>query len=151
MQGIDAGSWPLKCCSGYFISSDGVITFLFLLGPPGNLKKNKNKENYYASDSSSRCMIIFCTTLPCATGSGEYYILIVSIFFIKCIPVVGRLVSRTSWQPEEVQREGDLLCFLQWVEDVWSVAVNIIVEAVVIAVVRSAVKVVAVDRSELIN
>ena len=58
MQGIDAESWPLKCCSGYFISSDGVITFLFLLGPPGNLKKYKKKENYYASDSSSRCMIL---------------------------------------------------------------------------------------------
>ena len=36
------------------------------------------------------------------------------------------------------------------VVDVWSVAVNIIVEAVVIAVVRSAVKVVAVDRSEVV-
>ena len=46
---IDAGSWPLKCCSGYLKSSDGVITFLFLLGPPGNLKKYKKKENYYAS------------------------------------------------------------------------------------------------------
>ncbi len=45
-------------------------------------------------------LFIFCT------GSGEYYIFIVSIFFIECIPV-----SRTSWQPEEVQREGDLLCF----------------------------------------
>ena len=39
---------------------------------------------------------------------------------------------------------------LTMVVDVWSVAVNIIVEAVVIAVVRSAVKVVAVDSSEVV-
>ena len=42
-------------------------------------------------------LFIFCTTLPCATRSGEYYILIVFIFFIECIPVLGFLVSRTSW------------------------------------------------------
>ena len=36
------------------------------------------------------------------------------------------------------------------VVDVWSVAVNIIVAAVVIAVVRSAVKVVAIDISEVV-
>ncbi len=139
----------------YFISSDGVITFLFLLGPPGNLKKYKKKENYYASDSSSRCMISnssrqissssiisisrrilpeivlyasFSFALLILYNDNNqskysvvhflynvtlcYYILIVFIFFIECIPVLMRLVSRTSWQPEEVQREGDLLCFL---------------------------------------
>jgi hypothetical protein len=57
------------------------------------------------NDNQSKYSVVhFCTTLPSATGSGEYYILIVFIFFIECIPVLGRL--------EEVQREGDLLCFL---------------------------------------
>ena len=40
---------------------------------------------------------------------------------------------------------------LTMVVDVWSVAVKIIAEAVVIAVVKSAVKVVAVDRSEVVD
>jgi len=47
VEGIDAESWP----SGYLISSDGVISFLFLLGPPGNLKKYKKRENYHHWES----------------------------------------------------------------------------------------------------
>ena len=45
-------------------------------------------------------LFIFCATLPSATGSGEYYIIIVFIFFIECIPVLGYLHSRATLQPE---------------------------------------------------
>ena len=50
-------NYMLKINSLNLISSDGVISFLFLQRPPGNLKKYKKRENYYASDRSSRCMI----------------------------------------------------------------------------------------------